>query len=68
MTRGHLQRVFQPDGGLSTREEETYVYQGCSYFKVRVQFRAIGKASEMGSLNDIITSISQSFLEEPVYN
>src|ERR1043165_1929683 len=43
MTRAGLLKVFEEEGGLSTREWRTYVYRGCIYFKVDVKFQPVGE-------------------------
>jgi len=69
MTRGQLLKVFTEEGGLSSRTYQLYVYQKCPYFKVRVQFKPIGKDMSGGySLKDQITQISEPFLQEPTSN
>jgi len=68
MTRGDLLKVFNDEGGISTREQRTYAYQDCPYFKVDVKFKAV-KASPAPkgpgpheSPADVIISISQPYL------
>lgn len=39
MTRTELLRIFTTEGGLSTRDEQRYVYRRCPYIKVMVTFR-----------------------------
>ena len=43
MTREELMRVFRTQGGLSTGLHRTFVTRECPYFKVGVQFRAVGR-------------------------
>jgi hypothetical protein len=43
MTRADLLKVFTTEGGLSTGLRRTYVYRGCPYFKVDVEFNAVGR-------------------------
>jgi hypothetical protein len=38
MTRAELYKVFTTEGGLSTAHDRTFVYRGCSYIKVDVEF------------------------------
>jgi hypothetical protein len=70
MTRAELLRVFTTEGGLSTRDEQRYVYRRCPYIKVMVTFRRPadadddwGGAPEEERAGDIIQSISKPFLE-----
>jgi hypothetical protein len=64
MTRSDLQRVFKEGAGLSTRQQRTYVYRGCPYFKVDVKFQAIGVLEEgvEESPDDQIVELSKPFL------
>lgn len=70
MTRTELLRIFTTEGGLSTRDEQRYVYRRCPYIKVMVTFRRPvdadddwGGAPEEERAGDIILSISKPFLE-----
>ena len=70
MTRAELLRVFTTEGGLSTRDEQRYVYRRCPFIKVMVTFRRPadadddwGGAPEEERTGDIIQSISKPFLE-----
>jgi len=71
MTRTDLLKVFTAEGGLSTGLQRTFVSQDCPYFKVDVEFEAVGRASrdpegrvtlEEGS-QDIIVKISRPYLQ-----
>jgi hypothetical protein len=69
-TRKSLLRVFTTEGGLSTGLQRTYVSQNCPYFKVDVEFRAIGRPERdsdgRGTLvesdDDIIIRLSRPYL------
>ena len=71
MTREALLKVFTTEGGLSTGLQRTYVYPECPYFKVDVQFQAIGRPDRDGDgrvtliedRHDIIVKISQPYLQ-----
>jgi hypothetical protein len=70
MTRAELLRVVTTEGGLSTRDEQRYVYRRCPLIKVMVTFRRPadadddwGGAPEEERAGDIIQSISKPFLE-----
>jgi hypothetical protein len=70
MTRTELLRVFTTEGGLSTRDEQRYVYRRCPLIKVVVTFRRPvdadddwGGAPEEERAGDIIQSISKPFLD-----
>jgi len=71
MTRTDLLKVFTTEGGLSTGLQRTFVSQDCPYFKVDVEFEAVGRPNrdvngrvtlEEGS-KDIIVKISRPYLE-----
>jgi hypothetical protein len=71
MTREDLLKVFTTEGGLSTRLHRTFVSQDCPYFKVDVQFDAVGRPNRDGSgrvilvegHQDIIVKISRPYLQ-----
>lgn len=65
MTRKDLLKVFEEEGGLSTRTQRRYVYRGSRYIKVDVTFEAVGKpeAQRAESPKDKIVKISKPFLE-----
>ena len=65
MTRKDLLKVFQEEGGLSTRTQRRYVYRGSLYIKVDVIFEAVGVPADKfaESPKDKITKISKPFLE-----
>jgi hypothetical protein len=70
MSRTDLLRFFTTEGGISTRDEQRYVYRRCPYIKVVVNFRRPadadddwGGAPEAEWTGDIIQSISKPFLE-----
>lgn len=64
MTRADLLKVFTTEGGMSTRQHRTYVYKGCGYIKVEVEFRPIQDTQSGAEMpTDRIISISQPFLE-----
>jgi hypothetical protein len=64
-TRARLLRVFQTEGGLSSRWQRRYVWKACPYVKVDVTFRAADdQPKESG--DDVVTSISKPFLEWPI--
>jgi hypothetical protein len=71
MTRADLLKVFTTEGGLSTGLWQRYVYRGCPYVKVDVEFDAVGRPPRdangrvtlVKSDADIIKTISKPFLE-----
>ena len=71
MTRQDLLTVFTHEGGLSTGLQRTFVSRDCPYFKVDVEFQAVGRPDrdESGRVTlveddrDIILRISKPYLE-----
>jgi len=71
MTRADLLKVFQTEGGLSTRLQRTYVYRECGYFKVVVEFEAVGgpphdsrgAVAPEESAQDVIKNISRPYIQ-----
>ena len=71
MTRNDLLKIFTTEGGLSTGLRRTFVSRDCRYFKVDVEFEAVGRPSrdrdgrvtleEDG--RDVIVKISKPYLE-----
>ena len=65
MTRADLLKVFTTEGGISTATHRTFVYRGCPYIKVDVEFTL----SEQGQTvledrpTDTISKISKPYLE-----
>ena len=43
MTRSDLLKVFTTEGGISTGLQRTFVSRDCLYFKVDVEFDAVGR-------------------------
>jgi hypothetical protein len=71
MTREDLLKVFTTEGGLFTGLRRTFVSRDCPYFKVDVQFEAVGRPRrdaagrvtlEEGK-QDIIVEISRPYLQ-----
>lgn len=69
MIRKTLLTVFTTEGGLSTPMERTFVSRDCLFFKVNVRFRTVGAPDQNGRAsmqeddNDVITSISDPYLQ-----
>jgi hypothetical protein len=71
MTRKTLLTVFTIEGGLSTGLRRTYVSRDCPYFKVDVEFQAVGRSDrdEDGRVTpvegeeDIILRVSTPYLQ-----
>ena len=65
MTRANLLKVFTTEGGLSTARHRTFVYRGCPYLKVDVDF-TLSDPKRTGSeeqSTDIINQISKPYLD-----
>jgi len=71
MMREALLTVFTTEGGISTGLQRTYVSRDCPYFKVDVEFQAVGRPSRDGDgrvtlvedARDIIVRISRPYLQ-----
>jgi hypothetical protein len=71
MTRENLLTVSTIEGGLSTGLRRTFVSRDCPYFKVDVEFQAVGRPERDGEgrvtlvagNEDIILVISKPYLE-----
>jgi hypothetical protein len=71
MTRKTLLAVFTTEGGLSTGLRRTFVSRDCPYFKVDVEFQAVGRQSrdESGRVTlvegdeDVILKVSTPYLQ-----
>jgi hypothetical protein len=67
MTRADLMKVFEEEGGLSTRTYRKYVYHDCPLIKVIVEFQPVGKPGKLReSPKDKIIKISKPFLERVI--
>ncbi len=71
MTREALYRVFRTEGGLSTGLQRTFVSRDCPYFKVDVEFQAVGRpekdatgrVTSIEDDKDLILKISRPYLQ-----
>jgi hypothetical protein len=71
MTRADLLKVFTTEGGLSTGLNRTYVYQGCPFIKVDVEFKPVGRPARdkdgrvtlVEASGDVIKKISKPYLD-----
>jgi hypothetical protein len=76
MTRRDLLEVFTTEGGLSTGLQRTFVNRDCPYFKVDVEFEAVGRPNRdadgrvtlVEGSQDVIVNISRPYLEFSVFN
>lgn len=71
MTRTDLLKVFTVEGGLSTGLRRTFISRECPYFKVDVEFKAVGRPDRdadgrvtlVEGNRDIIVKISRPYLQ-----
>jgi hypothetical protein len=71
MTREELLKVFTTEGGFSTALNRRFVGRDCPYFKVDVEFKAVGRPDRDGDGRvtlqenslDIIVKISRPYLQ-----
>jgi hypothetical protein len=71
MTRNDLLKVFRTEGGLSTGLHRTFVNRDCAFFKVDVDFEAVGRQSRDNDgrvtleedARDVIVKISRPYLQ-----
>lgn len=71
MTRKTLLTAFTSEGGLSTGLQRTFVSRDCPYFKIDVEFQAVGRPNrdENGRVTlvegkeDIILKVSTPYLQ-----
>jgi hypothetical protein len=71
MTRAELLKTFTTEGGLSTGLNRRFVSRDFPYFKVDVEFRAVGRSDRdsdgrvtlLEDSRDIIVKISQPYLQ-----
>jgi hypothetical protein len=65
MTRAELLKVFTMEGGLSTTTHQTFVYRGCPYIKVDVDFTPSDQKQKMieERPTDTISKISKPYLD-----
>ena len=66
MTRKELLVVFTTEGGLSTALHRTFVSKACPYFKVDVEFEAVGRPGRDAAVEsdlDRIVRLSTPYLQ-----
>jgi hypothetical protein len=61
-TRADLLKIFERQGGVSGPQMESFVYRGCPYIHINVEFQS--KATDVSTRppSDIITKISDPYL------
>lgn len=63
MFRADLERLFTTEGGISSRSQRTYVYRGCPYIKVDVEF---APSEQNQNSADRITKISRPYIARSI--
>jgi hypothetical protein len=71
MTREQVMKVFTTEGGLSNGLRRTFVSRDCSYFKIDVEFKAVGRPDRDSDgrvtleedSRDIIVRVSLPYLQ-----
>ena len=65
MARWNLLRIFTTEGGLSTPRHRTYIWRGCPYVKVDVDFNPSDPKQDAHEEQptDVITKISKPYLD-----
>jgi hypothetical protein len=71
MTRDNLLKIFATEGGLSAGLHRTLVSRDCPYFKVDVEFQAVGRPDRDSDGRvtleeddrDIVVRISRPYLQ-----
>jgi hypothetical protein len=71
MTRKDLLKVFTTQGGFSNRLRRTYVSHDCPYFKIDVEFEAVGRPNRdkdgrvtvVEDSRDVIVKVSRPYLQ-----
>ena len=71
MTRKTLLTVFTTEGGLSGALRRTFVSRDCPYFKVDVEFQAVGRpdrdkdgrATQIEADADLVLKVSMPYLQ-----
>jgi hypothetical protein len=76
MTRKALLRVFKTEGGLATGLQRTFVSRDCPYFKIDVEFQAVGRpardekgrATLVEANEDMILKASTPYLQFSIFD
>jgi hypothetical protein len=65
VTRADVERVFAPEGGMSTALQKTYLFRKCPYFKVDIEFAAAQANTTAESPEDKVAKLSKPYLDWP---
>ncbi len=63
-SRARLEKLFTPEGGLSSPFERTYVSLRCSYVKVDIKFREVGTGEGVHATY-VVESLSKLYVDYP---
>jgi len=63
VTRADVEKIFVPEGGMSTSLKKTYVFRKCPYFKVDVEFTAEQTNAVSETPKDRVAKISKPYLD-----
>lgn len=61
--RKEIEKQFVIDGGVTFRNETTYIFKLCPLIKIKVTFSQNEGSSTHNSSNDVIRSISKPYIE-----
>jgi len=67
-SRADVEKAFEPDGGLFSREHTVYVFKRCPSIKIAIDF-SLDKYVHVfasGAPTDQVVSVSKPYLEYPV--
>ncbi len=66
MTRREVEKHFKLDGGVQVRHETRYMYLGCHYIRVDVEFDLAAPTDRVeDSPNDVVTRVLRPYVAYP---
>jgi hypothetical protein len=66
MTRREVEKHFKLDGGMQVRQETRYMYLGCYYIRVDVEFDLAAPTGRVeDSPNDVVSRVSRPYVAYP---
>lgn len=66
MKRADLAAMFTTEGGLDFHIETIYVWKTCPYIKIKVSFALENSTALKDSPSDVITAVSEPYIQYPV--
>jgi hypothetical protein len=66
MKRKEVEKFFVEDGGISFRDEGTYVFRSCQYIKVKIKFSRAVIATSNNFSDDTVTEVSAPYIQAPM--